>query len=50
MACPGGKAPPSGELSPQATERVRSLLYITICALLEPSVRSSCASQMQACR
>ena len=26
------------------------LFYITICALLEPSVRSSCASQMQACR
>ena len=31
------------------TERASSF-YITICALLEPSVRSSCASQMQACR
>ncbi len=40
---------PLGELSPQVTERA-SPFYITICALVEPSVRSSCASQMQACR
>ena len=41
MAYPGQKSSPSGELSPQATERV--VFYITICALLEPSVRSSWA-------